>query len=113
MTEESDVPLGRATETGNVLVLQDHFVIERDPDVVAVHQDLLAIPFTDGTEVSALGGNKLVKRSVVLGLLEVLIPLRGIVEDLAFETSPMWLAFKRTTQGESIVGESLGQALAT
>ena len=91
MPEETNVPFVWPPEPRQILVLQDHFPVQGDPDVVSFHQDFLFVPFTDWFEESPLSRHKFVEGAMELGVFQFFVAVCGIVEDLAFVAFAMWV----------------------
>src|SRR5262249_37296826 len=48
------------------------------------HRHLLEVPFADGPQVAAMGGDDAVDRAVVLARIELLVLFGGVIQDLHF-----------------------------
>src|SRR3954447_19809025 len=78
--------------------IDDRLAVQDDLDLLAAGDDLLAVPFTGRLESSGLGRLDAIDRPMMLPRLDVLVPVRGIVEHLNFhafvgriDARPAWL----------------------
>ena len=85
MTKKPHVPFAGSLKATDIIVFENDGAVQGDLDVVFVHDDFLLIPLADGLQETSLGRHALVQRTVILGVLQLRVAFRGVVENLAFE----------------------------